>query len=317
MQLARRDPISLGTVIEFVGYVGAAVALTAASTVLGQEAGEGVRIVFDLITAGVLLAVGWAVGGRPEPYPRMQSVFWFVSVFAFVDLAGVVFGDVVDGLDERMTVFVVALLSALYAFALWWFLRRSLQALALLLTGYVAIVSLVVPDTVGAFIFGPPDLSTVGFVTWLLGAGLIVLGWLGWMTPRRTTMAVGSIFALFGPLLFLIGGERIVGELLALATAFALMAVGAWLGELSVTGLGIAGTLIVSSTIVANHVSDEGPAIAVLVLGLLLLGAAILVARGIVGGPPALERGEPPAGPPAEPPAAPPGEPRPPGPPPG
>jgi len=68
-------------------------------------------------------------------------------------------------------------------------------------------------------------------------------------------------------------------------------------------GLGIAGTLIVSSTIVGNHVDDEGWAIAVLVVGLLLLGAAIVLARGMLGGPPALETGEvPPAPPPAPPP---------------
>ncbi|HEX6263597.1 MAG TPA: hypothetical protein VF097_12195 [Actinomycetota bacterium] len=299
----RREPISLGTVIEFVGYAGAAVALSAASTALGQEAGEGVRIAFDLITAVVLLAAGWAIAGRPEPYPRMQSVFWFVAVFSVVDLAGVLFGEVIEGLDERMVVFLTALVAALSSLVLWWVLRRSLQVLALILTGYIAIISLVFPDP-GDFILGPPDLSAVGFVTWLLGGGVIFLGWLGWLGPRRTALAVGSILALIGPFFFLIGGEEIVGEILALATAFALMVLGSWVEDRGVAGLGIAGTLIVASTIVANHVEDQGPAIAVLVVGLLLLGAAILVARGSIGGPSALEEGEaPPPPPPAPPPA--------------
>ena len=302
MEPARREPVGLPTVVEFIGYAGAAVALTAASTVLGQTAGAGVRVVFDLITAAVLLGAGWAIGGRSEPYPRMQSVFWFVSVLAVADLAGTLLGDVIGGLDGRMVVFVAGLVAAAYSLALWWMLRRSLQAIALILSGYVAIIALVAPDT-GGFIFGPPDLSAVGFVTWLVGGGVFAMGWLGWLMPRRTTLVLGSILALFGPLLFLIGGERIVGEVLSLATAFALMAAGEWIVERSVVGLGIAGTLIVSSTIVGNHVDDEGWAIAVLVVGLLLLGAAIVLARGMPGGPSAQETGEvPPAPPPAPPP---------------
>jgi hypothetical protein len=302
MEPARREPVGLPTIVEFIGYAGAAVALTAASTVLGQTAGEGVRVVFDLLTAAVLLGAGWAIGGRPEPYPRMQSVFWFVSVLAVADLAGTLFGDVIGGLDVRMVVFVAGLISAAYSFGLWWMLRRSLQAIALILSGYVAVIALVVPDG-GGFIFGPPDLSAAGFVTWLVGGGVFAMGWLGWLTPRRTMLVLGSILALFGPLLFLIGGERIVGEVLSLATAFALMAAGERIGERSVEGLGIAGTLIVASTIVGNHVDDEGWAIAVLVVGFLLLGAAIVLARGMLGGPPALGAGE---GPPALPPAPPP-----------
>ena len=113
---------------------------------------------------------------------------------------------------------------------------------------------------------------------------------------------VGSILALFGPLLFLIGGERIVGEILSLATAFALMAAGESIVERSVVGLGIAGTLIVSSTIVGNHVEDTGWAIVAVVIGLLLLGAAILLARGMPGGPLALHPAEGSAEPPSHPP---------------
>lgn len=303
MEAVRRDPIGLPTIVEFIGYAGAAVALTAASMVLGDAAGEGVRVAFDLITAGVLLAAGWAVGGRPEPYPRMQSVFWFVSVLAVADLAGTLLGEI-GGLEGRMVVFVAGLVTAAYSFGLWWMLRRSLQAIALILSGYVAIIALVVPEG-GGFIFGSPDLSAAGFVTWLLGGGIFVMGWLGWLGPRRTTLVLGSILALFGPLLFLIGGERIVGEILSLATAFALMAAGERFVERSVVGLGIAGTLIVASTIVSNHVEGEGWAIAVVVIGLLLLGAAILLARGRWGGPPAVET-EGSVGAPPPPPASPP-----------
>lgn len=307
MEPTRREPFRMHTLIEFLGYAGAAVALTAASTVLGETVGEGARIAFDLITAAVLFAAGWAIGGRAEPYPRMQSVFWFVSVFAVADLAGALFGDVIGGLEGKTVAFVTGLVAAAYSFALWWMLRRSLQVLALIVSGYVAIIALVFPDPGGFFFFlGPPDLTTVGFVTWLLGGGVVAMGWLGWLTPRRTTLALGSIAALVGPLFFLVGGERIVGEVLSLATAFALMAVGEWIGERSVVGLGIAGTLVVSSTIVGNHVQDEGWAIVALVVGLLLLGVAILLARGVLGRPPALEAREVPGEPPPPPPGPPP-----------
>ncbi|HEV8681286.1 MAG TPA: hypothetical protein VGS09_00710 [Actinomycetota bacterium] len=65
--------------IEIAGYVGASLGLAAAGVVLGESAGEGVQIAFDLVTAAVLVAAGWALEPDADAYRRMRSVLWCFS----------------------------------------------------------------------------------------------------------------------------------------------------------------------------------------------------------------------------------------------
>src|SRR5438309_2761389 len=274
----RREPI-----IEVAGYMGAAVSLAAAGIVLGDTAGSAVQILVDAITALVLLGAGVALSAESDSYRRMKSVFWFLSVFLMIDLAGTLFADTFGVTSPRVVVTLTGLVGAAYALALWWNSRRSLQVVALLLATYVALVGLVFPD-VGGFIFGAPDVSGVGFMTWIFGGLVVAAGILGVLNPRKTAIVLGSIGAIFGPLLLLVGDKDVLGEILSIGSAVVLIFLGDAMEELVAAGPGIAGTLFTSAIIVSHHVTNLGPAVAVLVVGLVLLGGALAAARGL-GGP--------------------------------
>jgi hypothetical protein len=265
------------TVGEIVGYIGAAAGLTAASIALGASASEGVQVVFNLLTGAVLFAAGWALGGTTGVYGRMRSVFWFLSVFLIAALVSTLFGPVLD-ISAQMVVVLSGLVAAACSFVLWWVSRRSLQVLALIISLLVTIIALVFPDVSGV-LFEPPSFTGVALVTWLYGGMVIAAGALGLLSPRRTTLATGAIIATLGPLFLLQSDTQVLGESLSLLTAVALLAAGSWFGELGMAGIGIAGILLASSAIVANHIQEQGPAIVAVVIGLILVGVAIMLAR--------------------------------------
>jgi hypothetical protein len=277
----RGSVFSREAVIEIAGYIGAAVGLAAAGVVIGESASNGVQIAFDLITIAVLFGAGWALEPTDDAYRRMRSVLWFLSVFLVVDLGGALFGESYS--NPKTVATLVALITAVYAFPLWWLSRRSLQVIALVLSVYGLLVALVFPNLSG-FLFGFPDFTAVAMITWFYGIALLGVGIFNLATPRKTTVVLGAIFAAGGPLLLLSGDSEVLGEILALITAAALVLLGMWLVELAVSGLGIVGLLLASAIIVGNHVEDQGPAIIVLVIGLLLLAGAIAAARGMLGG---------------------------------
>jgi hypothetical protein len=264
------------TIGEIVGYLGAAMGLTAASIALGGSSDAGVQVIFNLVTGAVLFGAGAALAEETAVYARMRSVFWFLSVFLLGGMVSTLLGPVLE-LSARTVVVLSGLASAAYAFGLWWVSRRSLQVLALILSLLVTVIAGVFPDVSG--LSGPPTFTGIAITTWLFGGLVIAAGALGILTPRRTTLAVGSVIAVIGPLFLLQGDTQILGELLSLLTAIGLLSAGAWFGELAVTGIGIAGILIASSSIVANHVNEQAPAIIVLLIGLVMVGVAIVLGR--------------------------------------
>jgi hypothetical protein len=265
------------TVIEIVGYAAAAAALTAAGIALGESAGTGVQIAFDVVLTAVLFAAGWALTSDVDIYARMRSIFWFLSVIGVVDLAATLFGDVFDLTNARTLVILTALVGVLYAVALWWLSRRSLQAIALIVLAYLVVLAAVFPTPDLAS--GVPDVTALALVTLALGLATVFAGLFGILGPRKTTVALGSIAAIVGPLLFLANGHDVLAEVLSLVVAVLLIGAGDVWGERVAAGLGIAGLLIVTAVLVTTNVTGQGAAIAVLVVGLVILGGAILAAR--------------------------------------
>ncbi|MGH2709913.1 MAG: hypothetical protein ACRDH9_01755 [Actinomycetota bacterium] len=275
---SQRNPVlARSTIGEIIGYLGAAVGLTAAGIALGDVSSSGVQVVFNLVTAVVLLAAGFGVGDDEDVYARMRSVFWFLSVFLIAGMLATLLGPI-GGLGVRPTVVVTGLITAAYAFGLWWMSRRSLQVLALILNLLTVVIALAFPDVTRAAT-GPPSLTGLALVTWIFGGAVIAVGALGLLAPKTTTLVTGSVIAVLGPLFLLQTDTKGFGEALSLLTAIALLGTGAWFGQRGVSGIGIAGILVVSSAIVANHVQEQGLAIVVLVIGLLMVGAAIVLAR--------------------------------------
>ena len=302
------------TLIEIAGYVGAAVGLAAAGVAL-SGANQAVRFVADLLTVAVLFGAGWALSGYSDYYRRMRSVFWFISVGAASDLAGLIFNDVFNE-RGRTGGFLVGILTAAFAFALWRMSKRSLQLIALFFSAYLTLAVLVSPEvTPFVVVTGGPNFTALGLVTWIWGGVWVLAGWRELVQPKRTAMVLGTIAAIAGPLM--LGDPRVLAELLALATAAALLVLGDALDDRAVAGLGIAGVILASSLLIAGNIHSELPALLALVVGLVLLAGAVAATRSSMappaapGGPPATPGAPPATPPPPEPPPEPPPQPPP------
>jgi hypothetical protein len=290
------------TLIQVAGFVAAAVAISATSIALGASESSDAGIVSDLLSLIVLLAAGWAIALTPtDQYARMRSVFWFFAVSSFSSLAGTFVGDTLN-MDGKAAVFTTGLLVAVFAAALWWISKRSLQAVALLLALYLTVIALVVPDTsslnplgftTGSF-GGSFDLTGVGLAAWLLGLAIIAVSLLGLFEPKRTGITMGCIGAVFGPIFIdfdffkLITSTQFpwVGITIGLVTGIGLLLVGEHRGERISSGFGIGASFFYAGTLVSDEVNGKGPGVVVMLVGLAVLAAAVLWAKGAIAGPP-------------------------------
>ena len=236
----------------------------------------------------------------------MRSVFWFGSAFAFLALAGDVVGKALD-VQGRGGAVLTGLLATGFAAFLWWTSKRSLQAIAMILFAWITLVQLVMEE-------GSANLTTVGVATWLFGVAVLVAGGTGILLPRRTAYSLGAIGAvLLGPVLIgssfdLFGGASgpdTGALLLGFVTAVVLVFVGDARNESVAAGFGIAGIILHPLVLVAQKVNEQGPAIAVLIIGLVLLGTAVLLAGGRLPGVTTMMGGGAPPAPPMPPPSPP------------
>jgi hypothetical protein len=286
-------------VLELAGYAGAAAALAALGVAVDASTPTAQLVLGVVVTVGLLVA-GLVVDGPDEAFHRMRSVFWFGAVIAWTSVATVIAGP--DGLDlhDQWAAVVGALIVAALAVPLWLRERRSLQLIAAFTSVWVTLAALVVTTTTLSF-FGQseevPDLRWSALVTAVLGVAALVLGLRGILTPRRTAMVLGSLAFIAGlPLVFTKTTDLLLGSALggvlgsgspdlplwlaALAGAIVLV-IGSRSGVVAVTGLGIVALTVATLQLVDQNVHDTGPAILVLAVGVVLIGAvAFLVRQG-------------------------------------
>lgn len=261
--------------VEVLGYLGAtlAVAGTIAIVAASGEPSKGVVSLTAILIAVGLLAAGSLIGlDRGDRLPRLRSVFWFGSVEDFA-----VFLAVALEPNDRGSVFLVQLLTALYGFVLWAFLPRLLQQFVVFNALLGAILALVVPEPSG-FVFGVPDLAGPALVLWLGGAIWFALGYLRRVRPPRAAMVLGTVTSIIGPVFLFRSPET--AALLVVATSVGYLFVGGFIGDRAVSGIAIVG--VIAGTVGflgAVGISDSGPAAVTLVLGIVSLAVAILFAR--------------------------------------
>jgi drug/metabolite transporter (DMT)-like permease len=274
-----RPPIHKETLVEILGYAGgvAAVAGTVATFSGRTTLSETATIALMLAVTAVLVAAGAAIGGRgPDGYQRLRSVLWFVSVESFGQAAGL-FWVTIAHVGGRTAGLLSALSIAVVALVLWVRLRRSLQQIAFFIAAISVVVLLIVPNSFSDL----TDLTTPLLVVWLSGVVWLVLGSIGIVQPARTARVTGAIVALLGTA-YLLNVSFTIGLTLLALTAIGLMAVGEAEGDRAVAGLGIVGVLVSATEAVTRATSSSagfGIPVLAIVVGLVVLGAAILMIR--------------------------------------
>jgi hypothetical protein len=259
-------------VIEALGYLGGVVILVAAGLLADRywsDLSTSARLAVLAGAAAVLLAAGIAVPHRLGAAGiRLHAVLWLLSTAATAALLTLVGNDVLHWPGDDIALLTSAGTATL-AGALWWRLRTVLQQLAL----FAALLATAGTATAQLNATSTPS----GVALWGTGAVWFLLGWGGLIAPRRAVFVLGALGMLIGAG-FTTPTDAGIG--LALATVTMLVVTAVLFRDLVLLAVGAAGALqILPSAIVQWFPGDLAAPLALLVVGGLLVAAAIYIAQ--------------------------------------
>jgi len=267
-------PRRLPLVAEVLGYVGAVIAVTAI-VVTVHQVWKHVPAGVELATAGVI-AVGLLLAGttlRTGTDPalaRLRSVLWLLSAAGAAAFAALLTGRYLR-LDDANVALTTAAASLVYAVGL---LRRNRSALQHLAAFAAAVAVLeasidrIDPDA-GNFTFG--------IALWMLALAWGIAVARGRLVPAPIGMLTCGAAALAGAIIAM---DSVGGVLLAITTVTGLFACGVLMHRVPLIGIGAVGTLYVVPDVATRYLPGTVAApLAVAVVGLVLLGAALWLAK--------------------------------------
>ncbi len=282
---AGRSDSKSGRGIEAVAYLGAVLVLVALAT-LAVEFWDRLeplgQLAVSLLVAGVLFTTGLIMGSaKGSAMARAQSFAWLLATIAMWFAGHVVFGEMVS-FDDEVAFLYASSVALAVAFALWRARPSVLQMTAMgLTTGLTAVSALVLIDDISERSFG--------IVFAALGVLWLVLTYVGYFRPRRTSLALGATG------LLLIAFPEL-GDMpwtaMGLVVALIMMIISVALDENVLLGFGVAGMFVYTPLTVFELFGDTiGVPVALLTTGLVLLGVVVLVLRRRAGddSPAALE----------------------------
>jgi hypothetical protein len=291
-------PVANETVIQIVGYAGAAAAVAGAITAFARHSdlSEGASLAIILGVAAVLLAAGIAIGEREhDAYRLMRSVLWFAAAESFGFAAGIFWSSTLD-LGPKTAAVLTGLITAAFALALWVMLRRSLQQIAF----FVAAVGTITAVTFPSGLSSTSDLNGPLLVVWVCAMAWFAAGTAGVVRPPRTARVLGAVVAIIATIEMFAASFGLALTLVSV-TSLVLLAVGDQIDDRAIVGLGIVAVLLASSVGVGRAAIDsEATGVVAIVVGLLLLAGAIAAIRksGPLDVPPLAAGVEPPMPPP-------------------
>lgn len=263
-------PSGPSLVIEGLGYLGG-VLVAAGAVLLGarwwHHVDLGARLGV-LGAAAVLLVVAGALVPRElgAVAERLRSVLWAASAGLSAAFCGVLAHDGFDWRDENVAA-TAGGGAAVWALALWTRRHGILEMLAMFVGCAV---------TVGSATGNLSGDSLPGLSVWGLAVAWFVLGWGGLLAPRRVVLLSGAAGALIGAMITE-GADAGMG--LALATAAAVIALGVLFRDLPMLGVGTVGAFSAVPPAIDRWFPGNAAPVVLLVMGLLLVAAAIRTAK--------------------------------------
>jgi hypothetical protein len=268
----RRTERTGSLLVEGLAYVGGAVVVAGTLLVTARywsSLGSSGRLGTVVTTALALLVAGLVVPARRGGASgRLRAVTWLGSTASVAGSLALLSSDVL-GLAERDQFLLVAVGTAAYAGALWMHTRSPLQQVVMMAAFAVAAAALLHRLTAN------PDLPGVG--VWAVCLAWAFLGWRDVLEPGRMALALGTAGAVVGGMLTE-GADA--GIVLSLVTVAAAVTCSILLQDLLVLGVAAAGALFTVPVAMGRWFPDSlAAALALVVLGLALVGTAIRIAR--------------------------------------
>lgn len=266
----RRLPL----VAEVLGYAGAAIAITAAGITVRQF-WKNVPPVAELAFAGIvaigLLVAGAAIRTDAEPaFARLRSVLWLLATASVTGFVAVL-THVYLHLSDRN----VALLSEAAWLAcsipLWWRTRSVVQQLAAF-GGVVAVVETGLDRLdpgAGSFAYG--------LALWIVAGAWGIASWRGYLIPRTVGLLLSAAGMMIGAIISM---DAAPGQALAVLTVTGLLVFGVMQHRVAAIVIGAIGIIYVVPDTAQRYLPGSvGAPLAVAVVGLVLLGIAVWLAR--------------------------------------
>ncbi len=267
----RRVPL----IAEVLGYLGGSLALIAAFILVGEfwaDLQSWAKLL--LVGAGTVafLAAGWFIKSiDDEAIHRLSSFSWALGTVGVAFWFGLLADDVLDT-EPETTLLIGTAAGLLAGLALYRLTPRSLQQL--LLGGALVGTSV----SLLAHLDQPPE-EFYGLAVWGIGSAWLLLAWGDHLRPQNTAYALGAFAVLIGPQVMRFE-DALWPLILGLVTAGLLLAISVTLRNTVMLGFGAAGIFLFVPQIIFEYFEDTiGVPLALFLTGVLLLGAALLVAR--------------------------------------
>jgi hypothetical protein len=259
-------------VTEALAYLGAAIVMVGLVLVTGwfwQDLSTATRVGLTGAVAALFVGAGaavprslGAVGGR------LRSVLWLgssVATYAALALlAGTGFGWSGDEVAAFAGGITMVAAGALWLLHRWPPQQAALLAAALITTG-------------GAMSMATDDFLATMVVVWAVAAGWLTLAWLNVLPPRRPGIALGAVATIIASMTL---ESEDWGVAIALTTVVVLVALAVWVRDLVLLALASVGMLGALPTAIVQYFPGVlAAAIALVLVGLLLVTAAVFTAR--------------------------------------
>lgn len=260
--------------VEALGWLGATIVVIGLGLLVGtwwNDLGSVGRIALVVVVAAALVAAGFALPDASGASRRVRAALWLAGSLGAAFAAGLLVDDA--GLaDDELIGAIAALVSAAVSGVLWWIGRHVVQHLATAIA-----VSAAPALLVSRFDPPPGDGLWPGLTIAAVGASWAALAAAGAIRPDDVGVRIGGAISTVG-FLGTLGNDA--GRVIAVLAVAGWVGVALWRSDLVLLGVAALGALISVPVLVTDWFPGAlSAAFALLVVGGLLVGAAVFVAR--------------------------------------
>ena len=273
---AAARPHRSSLIAEVLGYLGGALAIVALWVFIAEywsdlESWAQLALI-GVLTFAFLAAGAWARTSPSEAVGRLASFLWFLAVAGVAGWFGVLSTGTLDVSEETVALWVT-IPTFVVALVLWLPFRKLLQVVALVGATHALVLSALAQVK-------PTPFDWFGLVIWSIGTACVLLAWGGVLVPKGTSYGLGIVAILLGPSMAGTGLDQAWPLWLGLLTAAALLVASISLREIVLLVGGAGAVFVFLPQLIFTYFRDTlGVPVALFLSGVLLIAAALLVAR--------------------------------------